>query len=70
MNQIMSIVPEDVELRLRIHDLQDRLHPKTSVHPSLHVFQFLAPPQDKNIEVKCDSKQMSFSDHSHLYAGS
>jgi len=70
MNQITSIVPEDVELRLGIHDLQDQFHPKTPVHPSLQAFQFLAPPQDKNIDVKCDSQQVSFFNQSHLYAGS
>ena len=54
VNCITSVVVEDVELHLGIHDLQEQFHSETHVHPNLEAHQLLAPSQDKNIEVKCD----------------
>ena len=44
MKHVTNVVAENVELRLEVHKLQDRLHPETLVHPKLEVLQLLAPP--------------------------
>ena len=35
VNMIASLIVEDVEFRLEIHDLQDQFHSEMSAHPTL-----------------------------------